>query len=104
MEEYFYADFNVEAVSQKMIEWVSKWKIHLLNINGFRWEMIDHDDNICHVFVFNINFYDLEARIKLEDLKLNLIHYIESLRDDTSYCDNLIDNIQDSIIIEPNSY
>ena len=37
-----------------------------------------------------MNFKNIEGRIKLEDLKLNVIHHIESLRDDTAYIDELV--------------
>ena len=40
-----------------------------------------------------VDFYDLESRIKLEDLKLNVIHHIESLRDETTYRDNLTNSV-----------
>ena len=42
----------------------------------------------CKIFL--IDFKNIEGRIKLEDLKLNVIHHIESLRDDTYYIDRLV--------------
>ena len=46
--------------------------------------------DLKYLIHFNVDFYDLKIRIKLEDLKLNVIHHIESLRDETTYRDNLI--------------
>ena len=45
------------------------------------------------LFFFDVDFKDLETRIKLEDLKLNVIHEIENLKDDTTYRDNLINEV-----------
>ena len=43
-----------------------------------------------YLFVFNVDFNDLDVRIKLEDLKMNVIHNIESLNDDTTYLINSV--------------
>ena len=46
--------------------------------------------DLKYLIHFDVDFNDLETRIKLEDLKLNIIHHIESLRDETTFRDNLI--------------
>ena len=48
---------------------------------------------IKFVLIFDVDFNDIETRIKLEDLKLNVIHHIESLKDETTYRDNLINAV-----------
>ena len=48
---------------------------------------------IKYVFQFQVDFNDIETRIKLEDLKLNVIHHIESLKDETTYRDNLTNQV-----------
>ena len=48
---------------------------------------------IKYVFIFDVDFNDLETRIKLEDLKLNVIYHIKSLKDETRYRDNLINAV-----------
>ncbi len=83
-------DFSIEDLTAKLSNIMSKWSIHFLDINGPNWIIFDYDMNIKYVFIFNVDFNDLETRIKLEDLKLNVIHHIESLKDETIYRDNLI--------------
>lgn len=82
--------FNVEELSEKLSAIMSKWSIHLLDINGPDWAIYDWDMDLKYLIHFNVDFHDLEIRIKLEDLKLNVIHHIESLKDETTYRDNLI--------------
>jgi hypothetical protein len=48
---------------------------------------------VKYIFRFQVDFKDIETRIKLEDLKLNVIHQIESLKDETTYRDNLISSV-----------
>lgn len=86
-------DFSVDDVSAKIQNIMSKWSIHFLDINGPNWIIFDWDMYIKYVFIFNVDFNDLETRIKLEDLKLNVIHHIESLKDETTYRDNLISSV-----------
>ena len=90
MKEIFYDDeFDVEEVSQMICDIMSKWSVKLLEINGPNWVIYDYDMEIQYLIQFQVNFGDLETRIKLEDLKLNVIHHIEGLRDETTYRDNL---------------
>ena len=56
--------------------------------------LVSHDGDICYAFIFTLNFDDLEARIKLEDLRLNMIHYIESLKDDTLFLDRVSQGLE----------
>ena len=86
-------DFSVDDVSAKIQNIMSKWSIHFLDINGPNWIIFDWDMYIKYVFIFDVDFNDLETRIKLEDLKLNVIHHIESLKDETTYRDNLISSV-----------
>lgn len=90
MKEIFYDDeFDVEEVSQRICDIMSKWSVKLLDINGPNWVIYDYDMEIQYLIQFQVDFGDLETRIKLEDLKLNVIHHIEGLRDETTYRDNL---------------
>ena len=82
-------DFDVLDVSAKISNIMSKWSIYLLEIDGPNWIIYDYSMNIKFLFQFQVDFNDLNIRIKLEDLKLNVIHHIESLKDDTFYMDNL---------------
>ncbi|AMD17382.1 hypothetical protein TL18_04725 [Methanobrevibacter sp. YE315] len=84
------SDFNVEETTLKINNIMSKWSVQLLDINGPDWIIFDYDMYIKYIIHFDVDFNDLETRIKLEDLKLNVIHHIESLKDETTYRDNLI--------------
>ena len=83
-------DFSVDDITIKINSIMSRWSIQLLDINGCDWVIYDYDMEITHLIHFNADLNDLETRIMLEDLKLNVIHHIESLRDETTYRDNLI--------------
>lgn len=87
------SDFSVDDVTAKINNIMSKWSIHFLDINGPNWIIFDWDMYIKYVLIFDVDFSDLETRIKLEDLKLNVIHHIESLKDETTYRDNLISSV-----------
>lgn len=87
------SDFSVDETTLKINDIMSRWSIHFLDINGPNWVIFDYDMNIKFVFIFNVDFTDLETRIRLEDLKLNVIHHIESLKDDTTYRDNMISSV-----------
>lgn len=88
-ELFFDENFDVEEVTSKINHVMSKWSVYFLDINGPNWVVYDYDMNIKYLFSFHVDFNDLETRIKLEDLKLNVIHFIESLKDETTYRDNL---------------
>ena len=90
MKKFFYdSTFDVCDVTAKLTKIMSKWSVHILDINGPNWLVYDYDGEIKYFFQFQMDFNDLQTRIKLEDLKLNIIHFIESLKDDTDYIDNL---------------
>ena len=94
MREIFLdGNFSVEDTTLKINTIMSKWSIQFLDINGPNWVIFDYEMNIKYVFLFQVDFNDLETRIKLEDLKLNVIHHIESLKDETTYRDNLINSV-----------
>lgn len=94
MKEIFFSeDFDVDYVSQRINEIMSKWSVRLLDINGPSWVVYNQDMEVKYLFFFQVDFNNLETRIKLEDLKLNVIHHIESLKDDTAYRDNLINAV-----------
>ena len=84
---------SIDETTEEITEIMSKWSIQLLDINGPTWVVYDYDMDIKYIIRFLINFDDLETRIKLEDLKLNVIHHIESLRDETTYRDNLVNSV-----------
>ena len=86
-------DFDVERTSDCINHIMSKWSIQFLDINGPNWIVYNYDMEVKYVFLFQVDFEDLETRIKLEDLKLNVIHHIESLKDETTYRDNLINAV-----------
>ena len=83
-------DFSVYELTRIINALMSRWSLHLLDINGPDWVIYDYDMEIRYLIHFDVDFNDIETRIKLEDLKLNVIHHIESLRDETTYRDNLI--------------
>lgn len=94
MREYFFdEDFDVEEVTLKLNEVMSRWSVKFLDIIGPNWVVYDWDMEVKCVFRFQVDFSDIETRIKLEDLKLNVIHHIESLKDETTYRDNLITSV-----------
>ena len=94
MKEIFIdSDFDVDEVTSKISSVMSQWSIRLLDINGPSWVVYNHDMEVKYVFLFEADFNDLETRIRREDLKLNVIHEIESLKDDTTYRDNLINEV-----------
>ncbi len=82
-------DFDIEDTTDKINSIMSKWSIKLLDINGPNWVIYSYDMEIKYLFQFQVDFQDIEVRIKLEDLKLNVIHHIENLKDETTYRDNL---------------
>lgn len=94
MKEIFIdANFDVDDITFKINKIMAKWSIQLLDINGPNWIIFDYDMEIKFVLIFDVDFNDIETRIKLEDLKLNVIHHIESLKDETTYRDNLINAV-----------
>lgn len=91
MKEIFLdGNFDVEDTTLKINNLMSKWSIHMLEINGKIWSVYDYENHCRFRLVFEVDFCDIETRINMEDLKLNVIHHIESLRDETTYSDNLI--------------
>ena len=94
MKEVFLdEDFDVEKTTESINSIMSRWSIQLLDINGPNWVVYNQDMEVKYVFLFEVDFNNIETRIKLEDLKLNVIHHIESLKDDTTYRDNLINSV-----------
>lgn len=89
-KEVFYIDFDVDDTTNKINSIMSKWSVHLIVIRGQIWQVYNHSNEIIYEFHFLIDFKNIEGRIKLEDLRLNVIHHIESLRDDTIYIDQLV--------------
>ena len=92
-EIFFDCDFDVDETTSKITDIMSKWSVQLLDINGPDWAIYNYDRDIKYLLRFQVDFKDLETRIKLEDLKLNVIHHIESLKDETTYRDNLVNEI-----------
>lgn len=94
MNEIFITeDFDVDELTEKFNALMSRWSIKMLDINGPSWVVYNQEMEVKFIFLFEVDFNDLETRIKLEDLKLNVIHHIESLRDDTAYRDNMINSV-----------
>ena len=91
MIETYYIDFDVDEVSSRINNLMSRWSVHFIEIKGQKWKVYDYNGVVVHEFHFLIDFKNIEGRVKLEDLKLNVIHHIESLRDDTDYIDELVD-------------
>ena len=89
-KEIYYIDFDVDDVSSRINNLMDKWSVHLIRIKGQNWQVFNHSDELIYEFDFLIDFKNIDGRIKLEDLKLNVIHHIESLRDDTTYIDELV--------------
>ena len=69
----FDENFDVDEVTDVINRVMSKWSVQLLDINGPNWIVYDYEMEVKYVFQFQVNFYDLQTRIKLEDLKLNVI-------------------------------
>lgn len=90
---YLDSDFDVDEITSQINSIMSQWSVQLLDINGPNWVIFDYDMEIKYIFFFRFDYNDLETRIKLEDLKLNVIHHIESLRDETNYRDNLVNEV-----------
>lgn len=92
-EIFISSDFDTEELSAKINSVMSKWSIQFLDINGPSWVIYDYDMEVKYLLFFDVDFNDLDTRIKLEDLKLDVIHHIEGLRDETTYRDNLINSV-----------
>lgn len=86
-------EFDVDELTQKISAVMSRWSVQMLDINGPDWVIYDYDMEIIYHIHFNVDFNDIETRIRLEDLKLNVIHHIESLKDETTYRDNLVNAV-----------
>ena len=94
MREIFLDEnFDVDEVTSDINSVMSKWSIKFLDIIGPNWIIYSYDMEVKYIFRFQVDFKDIETRIKLEDLKLNVIHHIESLKDETTYRDNLISSV-----------
>lgn len=94
MKEIFIeSGFDVCEVTSQISKIMKSWSARFLDINGPSWVIYDQDMEVKYLFFFDVDFTDLETRIRLEDLKLNVIHEIESLKDDTAYRDNLINEV-----------
>lgn len=78
-------NFNVEKLTKIIETQISQWKYYKITLNEFKWDIFDYENNLQYSYTFNIRLDDIDARIKIEDLRLNIIHYIESLKDDTTY-------------------
>ncbi len=89
-KEVYYIDFDVDEVTSKINSLMSRWSVNMIKIRGQNWQVLNHSNEVVHEFHFFIDFNNIEGRIKLEDLKLNVIHHIESLRDDTTYTDEMV--------------
>ncbi|WP_407381014.1 hypothetical protein [Methanobrevibacter sp.] len=89
-KEVYYIDFDVDEVTSRINSLMGRWSVHMIKIRGQNWQVFNHSGDVIHEFHFFIDFKNVDGRIKLEDLKLNVIHYIESLRDDTAYIDELV--------------
>ena len=85
--------FDVDETTSIINDIMSQWSIYLLDINGPNWLIYDYEMEVKYLLQFHVNFNDIEIRIKLEDLKLNVIHHIESLKDETTYRDNLTNSV-----------
>ncbi len=92
-EIFIKEDLDVDELTEKFNALMSRWSIKMLDINGPSWVVYNQEMDVKFIFLFEVDFNDLETRIKLEDLKLNVIHHIESLRDDTAYRDNMINSV-----------
>ena len=66
-------DFDVESLSDTINSIMSRWSVQLLDINGPDWAIYDYEMDLKYLIHFDVDFNDLETRIKLEDLKLNII-------------------------------
>ena len=86
-------EFDVDELTQKISAVMSRWSVQMLDINGPDWVIYDYDMEIIYHIHFNVDFNDIETRIRLEDLKLNVIHHIESLKAETTYRDNLVNAV-----------
>ena len=86
-------NFDVDEVTSQINGIMSKWSIQLLDIAGPNWIVYNYEMEVEYIFQFEVDYSDLETRIKLEDLKLNVIHHIESLKDETTYRDNLTNSV-----------
>jgi hypothetical protein len=86
-------NFDVDEVTSDINSIMSRWSIMFLDIIGPNWIIYSYDMEVKYVFKFHVDFQDIGTRIKLEDLKLNVIHHIESLKDETTYRDNLVNAV-----------
>ena len=94
MKEIFLdSGFDVDEVTSKITSIMARWSIRFLDINGPSWVIYDQEMEVKYLFFFDVDFSDLNTRIRLEDLKLNVIHEIENLKDDTTYRDNLVNEV-----------
>ena len=83
-------DFDVEDVTEKINNVMSRLSVYMIDIVGPNLIVYDYEMDAKCIFQVQVDFNDLETRIKLEDLKLNVMHHIEGLKDETCYRDNLI--------------
>ena len=77
MKEIFLDEnFDVDEVTSQITAIMDRWSIQLLDINGPNWAIYDYDMEVKYLFQFQVD-----------------IHHIESLRDETTYRDNLTNSV-----------
>lgn len=77
--------FDKNSLFKEISKIMSQWRISNITLTGLNWKIFDYENKEYKNYIFEINPIDLKELIKIEDLRLDLIHFIEDLKDDTIY-------------------
>lgn len=70
--EIIEADFNQEELKNEIVNDFNTLKVNILMIHGRVWELAC-GHKVKKVYIFNVAIEDVETRIKIEDMKLDIM-------------------------------
>ena len=87
----FERDYPLEDTESYISGMMAEWSSHKLHIAGSKWTVYDYDGEVKYEITLDIDYKDLDSRLKFEDLKLEVMYNIESLGDETTYDEVMIE-------------
>ena len=74
--EIIEGDFDKEALTKQIIDEFKNLKVNFLLMHGRIWELACGSD-IKKVYIFDIVLEDIQTRVKIEDMKLDIMYEME---------------------------
>lgn len=87
----FEKDYSLEDTASYISSLMAEWSSYKLHIAGPKWTVYDYDGEVKYEITLDIDYKDLDSRLKFEDLKLEVMYNIKSLRDETTYDEVMIE-------------